>query len=62
MEITIRQLRKVDFEKARKFAVEGMHLNWYASSKVELFFTVNTFGIKRYPEQPAHWVLIWEIG
>lgn len=37
MEITIGKLRRTDFEKARKFAVEGMHLNWYASSKAELY-------------------------
>ncbi len=24
----IKQLRKADFEKARNFAIEGMHLNW----------------------------------
>ncbi len=23
---------------ARKFAIDGMHLNWYASNKIELFF------------------------
>lgn len=38
MEITIEKLRKTDFEKAREFAIEGMHLHWYASSKVELYF------------------------
>ncbi|WP_151736867.1 GNAT family N-acetyltransferase ['Paenibacillus yunnanensis' Narsing Rao et al. 2020] len=38
MDIVIKQLRKADFGKARNFAVEGMHLHWYASSKMELYF------------------------
>jgi GNAT superfamily N-acetyltransferase len=35
--IIIEQLKKSDFNKARKFAVDGMHLNWYANSKPELY-------------------------
>ena len=38
MNIDIKELRKEDFNIARKFSVEGMHLNWYATSKVKLFF------------------------
>ena len=37
MDIRIEQLRKKDFNNARKFAIEGMHLTWYASNKVELY-------------------------
>lgn len=37
MEIDIRQLRKRDFKAARKFAVEGMHLGWYAGNGLELY-------------------------
>ncbi len=36
-EIKIKQLEKRDFNAARKFAVEGMHLSWYASNKLELY-------------------------
>lgn len=35
--IEIQQLRKKDFDKARKFAVVGMHLNWFTSNKIELY-------------------------
>ena len=28
---------KKDFNKARKFAIEGMNLNWYTSNKLELY-------------------------
>jgi GNAT superfamily N-acetyltransferase len=37
MNIVIEWLKKSDFNKARKFAVDGMHLNWYANSTPELF-------------------------
>ena len=37
MEIRIEQLRKKDFNNARKFAIDGMNLTWYASNKVELY-------------------------
>ncbi|QCZ46836.1 N-acetyltransferase [Levilactobacillus brevis] len=37
MEVTIKQLEKKDFNSARKFAVEGMHLNWYTANSIELF-------------------------
>lgn len=38
MDIRIKQLVKADFDKARQFAIEGMHLNWYASSQIEMYF------------------------
>ena len=38
MNIEISDIRKENFNIARKFSIEGMHLNWYATSKVELFF------------------------
>src|SRR5215471_385591 len=38
MNIEIGQLKKRDFNVARKFAIEGMHLNWYATNKHELYF------------------------
>ncbi len=37
MDIKITQLRKKDFNTARKFAIEGMHLAWYTSNSVELY-------------------------
>ena len=38
MDIIIKQLRKKDFNSARKFAIEGMHLTWYTKNKFELYF------------------------
>ena len=38
MKIEIGQLRKKDFNIARKYAIDGMHLNWYVSNKFELYF------------------------
>ena len=37
MSVVIKKLRKEDLNKARKFAVEGMHLHWFTSSKLELY-------------------------
>lgn len=37
MEIDIRPLQKKDFNAARKFAVQGMHLEWYTGNVVELY-------------------------
>ncbi len=37
MDIVIKQLRKKDFNAARKFAIEGMHLTWYTSNNLELY-------------------------
>lgn len=37
MDIKIRQLRKKDFNIARKFAIKGMHLHWYTSNNIELY-------------------------
>jgi GNAT superfamily N-acetyltransferase len=37
MAIEIKPLQKRDFNSARKFAVEGMHLAWYANKGLELF-------------------------
>lgn len=38
MTITIRNICEKDFDEARRFAVHGMHLDWYATSKLELYF------------------------
>ena len=37
MDIKIRQINRRDFNTARKFAIEGMNLNWYTSNKFELY-------------------------
>jgi GNAT superfamily N-acetyltransferase len=37
MDIEIGQIKKKHSNVARKFAIEGMHLNWYASNKFELY-------------------------
>ena len=37
MDITIRQIEKKDFNKARKFAIDGMNLSWYTSNDIELY-------------------------
>ena len=34
--IEIREIRRRDYKKARQFAIQGMHLNWYMDSKVVL--------------------------
>lgn len=38
MEVIIRQIEKRDFNAARKFAIEGMHLRWYVKGKIALYF------------------------
>ena len=38
MKIDIKAIRKKDFNTARKFAIDGIHLHWYAPSKPELYF------------------------
>ena len=37
MNIDIKQLKKRDFNDARKFAIDGMHLSWYTNNKIELY-------------------------
>ncbi|MFR3685539.1 MAG: GNAT family N-acetyltransferase [Enterococcus sp.] len=37
MEVIVKQIEKKDFEAARKFALDGMHLSWYTSNKLELY-------------------------
>lgn len=37
MDITIRTIRKKDFNVARRFAVHGMHLHWYTTNRFELY-------------------------
>lgn len=34
--IEIREIRRRDYKKARQFAIQGMHLNWYMDSKAVL--------------------------
>lgn len=36
MELEIRELRKCDYKKAIRFAIEGMHFDWYMDSKLLL--------------------------
>lgn len=35
--VEIRQIQKRDFNAAREFAIEGMHLGWYTRNKIELY-------------------------
>ena len=37
-DIIIKPLEKKDFNLARKFAIDGMHLSRYATTKIELYF------------------------
>lgn len=37
MNIIIRQLRKKDFDTARKYAIDGMHQTWYTNNSLELY-------------------------
>lgn len=37
MDIKIQPLKRRDFDKARKFAIEGMHLTWYTKNNIELY-------------------------
>jgi ribosomal protein S18 acetylase RimI-like enzyme len=37
VDITIKPLQKRDFDAARKFAIDGMHLTWYTSNRLELY-------------------------
>lgn len=37
MEVIIRQIEKQDFNTARKFAIDGMHLQWYVKGKIALY-------------------------
>ncbi|HIY18278.1 MAG TPA: GNAT family N-acetyltransferase, partial [Candidatus Blautia avistercoris] len=34
--IEIKEIRRNDYKKAQKFAIQGMHLDWYMDSKVVL--------------------------
>ncbi len=36
-DVKIKQLEKKDFDKARKFAIEGMHLSRYTTNNIELY-------------------------
>lgn len=37
MEVIIHQIKKQDFNTARKFAIEGMHLRWHVKRKIALY-------------------------
>ena len=37
MNIEIKKLNKIDFNAARKFAIDGMHLSWYTTNNIELY-------------------------
>ena len=34
--IEIKGIRRRDYKKAQKFAIQGMHLDWYMDSKIIL--------------------------
>ena len=34
--IKIQEIRKQDYKKARQFAIQGMHLDWYVNDKISL--------------------------
>lgn len=38
MTIAIKSIDEKDFDEARRFAIHGMHLDWYATNKLELYF------------------------
>lgn len=37
MSIEIKNLKRKDFNKARKFAIKGMNLSWYTTNAAELY-------------------------
>lgn len=37
MQVEIRPLKKRDFDKARKFSIDGMHIEWYTDKKFEIY-------------------------
>ncbi|MDL2220364.1 GNAT family N-acetyltransferase [Eubacteriales bacterium OttesenSCG-928-N14] len=37
MDIILKQIQRRDFTAARKFAIEGMHLDWYVSGGIEMY-------------------------
>lgn len=43
MNIQFRQIEKRDFDQARRFAIDGMHLSWYTSNRFELYFYSHYF-------------------
>lgn len=43
--IDIKEIRRQDYKKAQKFAIQGMHLDWYMDSKVILDLYAKYFGI-----------------
>ncbi|WNU99161.1 GNAT family N-acetyltransferase [Enterobacter sp. DTU_2021_1002640_1_SI_PRY_ASU_LCPMC_013] len=43
MDFIIKTICKKDFNRARHFAVSGMHLNWYTSGKLQLYLYSHYF-------------------
>ena len=43
--IKIKKIRRSDYKTAQKFAIQGMHLDWYMDSKAVRLCTQNIFGI-----------------
>lgn len=41
--IKIQELRRQDYKKARQFAIQGMHLDWYVSGKISLYLYARYF-------------------
>lgn len=43
MDITIKEIHKKDHHRARQFAISGMHLSWYTSSRLHLFLYIQHY-------------------
>lgn len=41
--IKIQELRRQDYKRARQFAIQGLHLDWYVSGKISLNLYVSYF-------------------
>lgn len=43
MDITIKEVQKKDHRRARQFAISGMHLSWYTSSRLHLLLYIQHY-------------------
>ncbi|MCD5767411.1 GNAT family N-acetyltransferase [Klebsiella pneumoniae] len=43
MDITIKEVQKKDYRRARQFAISGMHLSWYTSSRLHLLLYIQHY-------------------
>lgn len=53
MSIEIKNLKRKDFNKARKFAIKGMNLSWYTTN-AELYIYSMYFWYDEISKQPEH--------